>query len=86
MVLSAIVLRYDTTQHSFMTMIQEMTSYLERAELRYHRSQAAPFQRHGAPPRIMPQDDISFHNTANCESIDLLIRQSKSALGSRRKI
>jgi len=33
----------------------------------------------------MPQGDISFHNTANCESIDLLIRQSKSRLGSRRK-
>jgi len=36
-------------------MIQEMTSFLESAELRYNRSHAAPFQRHGAPPKIMPQ-------------------------------
>jgi len=73
------------TQHSFKTMSQEMTSFLESAELRYDRSHAAPFQRHGAPPKIMPQSDILFHNTANCESIDLLIRQSNSRLGSRQK-
>jgi len=69
-----------------MTMFQEMTSSLERTELRYNRSHAAAFQRHGAPLKIMPQGDISFHNTANCEPIDLLIRQSKSGLGSRRTI
>ena len=62
-----------------------MTSSLKSAELRYNRSHAAPFQRHGAPPNIMPQSDISFHNTANCESIDLLIRQSNSWLGSLQK-
>jgi len=67
-------------------MIQEMTSSLESAELRYNRSHAAPFQRHGAPPKILPQSDISFHNTANCESTDLLIRKSNSGLGSRQKI
>jgi len=33
----------------------------------------------------MPQSDISFHNTANCEYTDLLIRQSNSGLGSRQK-
>jgi len=33
-------------------MIQEMTSSLESAELRYIRSRAAPFQRHCAPPKI----------------------------------
>jgi len=66
-------------------MIQEMTSSLESAELRYNRSHAAPFQSHGAPPKIMPQSDISFHNTANCESIDLLTWQSNSGLGSRQK-
>jgi len=66
-------------------MIQEMTSYLGSAELRYNRSRAASFQRHGTPPKIMPQSDISFHNAANCESIDLLMRQSNSGLGSRQK-
>jgi len=66
-------------------MIQEMTSFLESAELRYNRSHAAPFQRHGARPKIIPQSDISFHNTANCESIDLLIRQSNLGFGSRQK-
>jgi len=59
---------------------------LECAELRYNRSHAAPFQRHGAPPKRMLQSDISCHNTANCESIDLLIRQSNSGLGVGRKI
>jgi len=58
---------------------------LESAELRYNRSHAAPFQRQGAPPKIMPQSDISFHNTANCESTDLLIGQSNSGLGIRYK-
>jgi len=62
-----------------------MTSSLESAELRYIRSRAAPFQGHGAPPKIMPQSDISFHNNANCGSIDLLIRQSNSGLGSPQK-
>jgi len=85
MVLSAIILRYDMTQHSFKTMIQEMTSSLESAEFPYNRSHAAPFQRHGAPPKIIPRSDISFHNTANCESVDLLIRQFNSGLGSRQK-
>jgi len=33
----------------------------------------------------MPQNDISFHNIANCESVDLLIRQSNSGLWSRQK-
>jgi len=32
-------------------MIQEMTSSLESAVLRYNRSRAALFQRHGAPPK-----------------------------------
>ena len=50
-------------------MIQEMTSSLESAVLRYNRSRAV---------KIMPQSDILFHNTANCESIDLLTRQSNS--------
>jgi len=53
--------------------------------LRYIRSGAAPFQMHGAPPKLTPQSDISFHNNANCESIDLLIQQSNSGLGSRQK-
>jgi len=47
-----------------------MASPLENAELRHIRSHAAPFQRHGAPPKLMPQSDISFHNNANYESID----------------
>ena len=59
---------------------------MESAKLRYNVSHAAPLQRHDAPPKIMPQSDISFHNTANCESIDLLIRQFNSGLGSRQKI
>jgi len=62
-----------------------MTCSLNSAELRCNRSYAAPFQRLGATPKIMPQSDISFHNTANCESTDLLIRQSDSGLGSRQK-
>jgi len=62
-----------------------MTSSLESTELRYIRSRAAPIQRHGAPPKIMPQSDISFHSNANCESIDLLIRQSIPGLGNRQK-
>jgi len=62
-----------------------MTSCLESAELHYIRSRAAPFQRHGAPPKIMPQSDISFHNNASCEPIDLLIRQSNPGLGSQQK-
>jgi len=66
-------------------MVQEMTSSLESAEFRCNHSHAAPFQRHGAPPKIMPESDISFHNTANCESIDLLLRQSNSGLGDRQK-
>ena len=66
-------------------MIQEMISSLESAEFPYNRSHAAPFQRHGAPPKIIPQSDISFHNTANCESVDLLIRQFNSGLGGRQK-
>jgi len=66
-------------------MIQEMKSFLESAELRYNRSHAALFQRHGVPPKLMPQSDISFHNTANCQCIDLLIRQSNSGLGGRQK-
>jgi len=59
-----------------------MSSSLGSAELRYNRSHAALSQRHGAPPKIMPQSDISFHSTANC---DLLIRQSNSGFGSRQK-
>jgi len=66
-------------------MIQEMTSSLESAELRYNRSHAAPFREHGSPPKLLPQSDISFYNTANCESIDLLLQQSNSGLGSRQK-
>jgi len=66
-------------------MIQEIKSSLESAELRYMRSRAASFQRHGVPPKTMPQSDISFHNTANRESVDLLIRQTNSRLGSRQK-
>ena len=62
-----------------------MTSSLESAALRYNRSHASPFQRHGAPQKILPQSDISFHNTANCESIDLLTRQSNLGLGSWQK-
>ena len=62
-----------------------MTASLERVELRCIRSHAACFQRHGSPPKIMPQTDISLHNTANCESIDLLIRQSNSGLGNWQK-
>jgi len=58
---------------------------LKSAELRCNRSRTAHFQRHGTPPKIMPRSDISFHNTANCESIDLLIRQSNSGLGSQQK-
>jgi len=66
-------------------MIQEMASPLESVEFRYNRSHAAPFQRHGALLKILPQSDILFHNAANCESIVLLIRQSSSGLGSRKK-
>ena len=62
-----------------------MTSSLESGQLRYNRSPTAPFQRHGTPPKIMPQNDISFPNTANCESIDLLIGQSTQDLGVGRK-
>ena len=67
-------------------MIQEMISSSKSAELRYNRSRAAPFQRHGARPKILSQSDISFHNTANCEWIDLRIRQSNLKLGGRQKI
>jgi len=62
-----------------------MTSSLESEKLRCNRSHAAPFQMHGAPPKIMPQSDISFHNTANREFTDLLMRQSYARLGSRQK-
>ena len=42
-------------------MIQGMTSSLEIAEFRYNRAHAAPFQSHGAPPKIMPR--LIFHST-----------------------
>ena len=38
-----------------------MTSSLESAELRYNRAHAAPFQSHGAPPKITPR--VIFHST-----------------------
>ena len=42
-------------------MIQEMTSSLESAELRYNRAHAAPFLSPGAPQKIMPR--VIFHST-----------------------
>ena len=58
-------------------MNQEMTSSFESSELRYNRSHPAPFQRQGACTAknnaATAQSDISFHNTAICESIDLLM-------------
>ena len=62
-----------------------MTNSSKSGEFRYLRSRAARFRRNGAPPKTMPQSDISFQITATCESIDLLIRQFNSGLGCGQK-